>query len=69
MFIYSQSDLATWGADLPGSPVLALSDDHEHLTVFAIGVQRLVRRNRKSLSQAARQQPVQKVDKIRRRHR
>jgi hypothetical protein len=40
MFFYSQIDPATWGANLPGSPVLAMSDDHEHLTEFAIGVQR-----------------------------
>ena len=40
MFFYSQTDPATWGANLPGSPVLAMSDDHEHLTEFAIGVQR-----------------------------
>jgi hypothetical protein len=40
MFFYSQTDPATWGAGLPGSPILAMSDDHEHLTMFAIGVQR-----------------------------
>jgi hypothetical protein len=40
MFYFSQTDPATWGANLPGSPVLAMSDDHEHLTEFAIGVQR-----------------------------
>ena len=40
MFFYSQTDPATWGANLPGSPILAMSDDHEHLTMFAIGVQR-----------------------------
>lgn len=40
MFFYSQLDPAAWGANLPGSPVLAMSDDHEHLTEFAIGVQR-----------------------------
>jgi len=39
MFFYSQTDPATWGANLPGSPILAMSDDHEHLTEFAIGVQ------------------------------
>ena len=40
MFFYSQIAPATWGAGLPGSPILAMSDDHEHLTMFAIGVQR-----------------------------
>jgi hypothetical protein len=40
MFYFSQTDPATWGAGLPGSPILAMSDDHEHLTMFAIGVQR-----------------------------
>jgi hypothetical protein len=40
MFFYSQTDPATWGAGLPGSPILAVSDTQEHLTTFAIGVQR-----------------------------
>jgi hypothetical protein len=40
MFYYSQTDPATWGAGLPGSPILAMSDTQEHLTTFAIGVQR-----------------------------
>jgi hypothetical protein len=40
MFYFSQTDPATWGAGLPGSPILAMSDDHEHVTTFAIGVQR-----------------------------
>ena len=40
MFFYSQTDPAIWGANLSGSPILAMSDDHEHLTEFAIGVQR-----------------------------
>ena len=40
MFFYSQVDPATWGAGLPGSPVLALSDAGEHVTTFAIAVQR-----------------------------
>jgi hypothetical protein len=44
MFYYSQTDPATWGANLPGSPILAVSDEHErlteHLTMFSIGVQR-----------------------------
>jgi hypothetical protein len=44
MFYYSQTDPATWGANLPGSPIMAVSDEHEHLsehlTMFSIGVQR-----------------------------
>jgi hypothetical protein len=44
MFYFSQTDPATWGANLPGSPILAMSDEHEHLTehltMFSIGVQR-----------------------------
>jgi hypothetical protein len=40
MFFYSQTDPATWGAGLPGSPILAMSDAQEHLTTFAISVQR-----------------------------
>ena len=40
MFFYSQTDPATWGANLPGSPILAMSDDREHLTMFAVAVQR-----------------------------
>ena len=40
MFYFSQVDSSTWGAGLPGSPVLAMSDDQEHLTEFAIAVQR-----------------------------
>ena len=40
MFFYSKTDPASWGANLPGSPVLAMSDDHEHLTMFAVPVQR-----------------------------
>jgi hypothetical protein len=39
MFYYSQTDPATWGANLPGSPILAMSDDHEHLTEFVVAVQ------------------------------
>ena len=40
MFYYSQIDPATWGAGLPGSPILAMSDTQEHVTTSAIGVQR-----------------------------
>jgi hypothetical protein len=40
MFFYSGIDPASWGANLPGSPVMAVSDDREQLTEFAIGVGR-----------------------------
>ncbi len=40
MFFYSQTDPAIWGANLPGSPVLAVEDPLEQLTQFAIPVQR-----------------------------
>jgi hypothetical protein len=40
MFFYSDADLAIWGANLPGSPVVGLSDPVEHLTQFVIPVQR-----------------------------
>ena len=40
MFFYSQIDPVTWGAGLAGSPILAVSDDHEHVTMFSIGVHR-----------------------------
>ncbi len=40
MFFYSDTDLAIWGANLPGSPVVGLSDPVEHLTQFVIPVQR-----------------------------
>jgi hypothetical protein len=44
MFFYSGLDPTTWGANLPGSPIMAVSDvsEHpsEHLTMFTVGVQR-----------------------------
>ena len=40
MFFYSGLDPATWGANLPGSPIMAVSDDREKLTEFAVGVGR-----------------------------
>ena len=44
MFYHSQTDPATWGANLPGSPIMAVSDERqhlsEHLTMFSIGVER-----------------------------
>jgi hypothetical protein len=40
MFFYSDTDPAIWGANLPGSPVVAVSDPVvEHLTQFVIPVQ------------------------------
>lgn len=36
MFFYSDVDPATWGANLPGSPVVAVADPLEHLTQFVI---------------------------------
>lgn len=38
MFFVSQGDPAAWGADLPGSPVLAVTDAWEHLTTFMVPV-------------------------------
>jgi hypothetical protein len=40
MFFYSQTDPAIWGANLPGSPVVAVQDSQEQLTQFVIPVQR-----------------------------
>ena len=40
MFYFSQTDPAIWGAGLPGSPILAVSDPREHVTTFVIAVQR-----------------------------
>jgi hypothetical protein len=39
MFFYSGTDLASWGANLPGSPVIGVSDSVEHLTQFVVVVQ------------------------------
>lgn len=36
MFFYSDTDPAIWGANLPGSPVIAVADPLEHLTQFVI---------------------------------
>jgi len=38
MFFVPQTDAATWGADLPGSPVLAGKDVQDRLTVFIVPV-------------------------------
>ena len=40
MFFYSDVDPAIWGANLPGSPIIAVADPLEHLTQFVIPVQR-----------------------------
>jgi hypothetical protein len=40
MFFYSDTNPAIWGANLPGSPVVAVADPVEHLTQFVIPVQR-----------------------------
>lgn len=40
MFFYSDTDPAIWGANLPGSPVVAVADPMEHLTQFVIPTQR-----------------------------
>ena len=40
MFFYSDTDPAIWGANLPGSPVLGVTDTEEHLTQFVVVVQR-----------------------------
>ena len=40
MFFYSQTAPAIWGANLPGSPVLAVEDPQEQLTQFVIPVER-----------------------------
>ena len=40
MFFYSDTDPAIWGANLPGSPVIAVADPQEHLTQFVIPVRR-----------------------------
>jgi len=38
MFFYSDTNPAIWGANLPGSPVIAVADPVEHLTQFVIPV-------------------------------
>jgi hypothetical protein len=40
MFYFPQTDPAIWGANLPGSPIIAVSDPREHVTTFVIAVQR-----------------------------
>ena len=38
MFFVSQADPAVWGANLAGSPIIALDDTWEHLTTFLVPV-------------------------------
>jgi hypothetical protein len=40
MFFYSDMDPAIWGANLPGSPIIAVADPMEHLTQFVIPTQK-----------------------------
>lgn len=40
MFFYSDTDPAIWGANLEGSPIIAVADPLEHLTQFVIPTQR-----------------------------
>jgi len=40
MFFFSQTEPATWGAGLPGSPIIAFNDTWEHLTTFLVPVRR-----------------------------
>ena len=39
MFFYSDTDPAIWGANLPGSPVIAVADLLQHMTQFVIPTQ------------------------------
>lgn len=38
MFFFSQTEPAAWGADMPGSPILAFHGTWEHLTTFLVPV-------------------------------
>jgi hypothetical protein len=38
MFFFSQADPAAWGADLAGSPIIAVNDTWERLTTFMVPV-------------------------------
>jgi hypothetical protein len=40
MFFFSDTDLASWGANQLGSPVIGIADPSEHLTQFVIPTQR-----------------------------
>ena len=39
MFFYSDTDPAIWGANLPGSPIIAIADPLQHMTQFVIPTQ------------------------------
>jgi len=38
MFFLPSTDVAAWGADLPGSPILAANDPEDRLTIFMVPV-------------------------------
>jgi hypothetical protein len=40
MFLYSDTDVAIWGANLAGSPIMGLADPLVHLTQFVIPVEK-----------------------------
>jgi len=40
MFFYSDIDPAIWGANMPGSPIVGITDPLQHLTQFVIPTQR-----------------------------
>jgi hypothetical protein len=40
MFFYSDTDPALWGANQPGSPIIAVTDPNFHLTQFVIPTQK-----------------------------
>jgi hypothetical protein len=40
MFFYTDTDPTIWGANQPGSPIIAVADPMEHLTQFVIATQR-----------------------------
>lgn len=40
MFFFSEDDPAAWGADLPGSPIIAVKETQEHLTTFLVPVRK-----------------------------
>jgi hypothetical protein len=40
MFFYSDTDVAIWGANQPGSPIVGIADPSEHLTQFVIPTQK-----------------------------
>ena len=38
MFFLPRTEALTWGADLPGSPLLAADDPEDRLTIFMVTV-------------------------------